>query len=50
MWWNKEHGETIKIYHKAEKQFLKNYTVENLITIKKEQARIKIHCKKCKKN
>ena len=41
MWYNKECEEAIKIYHKAEKQFLKNHTVENLITMKKEQAKKK---------
>ena len=37
MWWNKECEEAIKIYHKAEKQFLKNHAVENLITMKKNK-------------
>ena len=49
MWWTSECQKAVKTYHQAENQYLKNHTMENLINMKKEQAKKRYIIKNAKR-
>ena len=50
IWWTSDCRDAIKHYHAAEKKFIRNHTMDNLINLKKLQARKRYIVKNAKRN